>query len=103
MSPGAVTARWTDAHPGDVIPAEAPLVQIERRTSRGSWEFECWDDDRNLEIRCRGEEIGRDVAWEGRWSGGTPGETYRFVLLRRPWRDTWLPEVPGDPFVFPPR
>ncbi len=77
-----VRVRWTDLRPGTLIPAEAPIVQIERQ-SAGQWGFLA--DDANPEVQVRAvEERGEGYVWEARWvPRSVPAGSYRLRLLAR--------------------
>lgn len=82
--------RWFDAAPGDLVPADGPMLRI-TRSRVGSAPLTVWDDDRLLEIRALASAGRRGVPWEARWSPpeGTRG-AYTFTLLRWPPPDnTW--------------
>jgi neutral ceramidase len=76
-------ARWIDTYPGRLVPADGPVLRIERETSRG-WEPYIWDDHSRLEVRALEPQGTRGYLWEARW---LPGEsllgTYRIVLEPR--------------------
>lgn len=87
-------ASWIDAYPGRLVPADGPLLRIERETSRG-WEPHLWDDHSSLEIRAVEPKGSRGYLWETRWlPGDTVPRTYRFVLEARDGFGALL----GDPF-----
>ena len=77
-----VRVRWTDLRPGTLIPAEAPIVQIERE-SAGQWGFLA--DDANPEVQVQAiEERGDGYLWEARWvPQSVPAGNYRLRLLTR--------------------
>jgi len=77
-----VRVRWTDLRPGTLIPADAPIVQIERE-SAGQWGFLA--DDANPEVQVRGvEKRGEGYVWEARWvPRSVPAGSYRLRLLAR--------------------
>lgn len=90
--------RWNDLHPGRLIPADGPLLRIERLTG-SAWKAVSWDDDPQLEIWAIEEAGDLGYRWEARWSPPvpTPGR-YRAVLVRRG------PEIPRrtPEAAFPP-
>jgi len=97
-----LVARWNDLHPGRLVPADAPLVQVRRRQGE-EWVPVAWDDDHELEVRALGG-LGREgFEWEARWRPcrRPPGAAYRVVLLGR----EGMPEVLGDALAdgAPPR
>ena len=77
-----VRVRWTDLRPGTLIPADAPIVQIERE-SAGQWSFLA--DDANPEVQVQAiEERGEGYVWEARWvPRSVPAGSYRLRLLAR--------------------
>lgn len=74
--------RWIDAYPGRLLPADGPVLRIERRAADG-WVTEVWDDDRDLEVRAIRPRGSRGYEWEARWTGGSADATYRVVLTAR--------------------
>ncbi len=86
-----VRIRWADLRPGTLVPADAPIVQIERE-SAGQWEFLA--DDANPEVQVQAvEESGAGYLWEARWvPRSVPTGGYRLRLLSR----QGLPEVVGS-------
>ncbi len=77
-----VRVRWTDLRPGTLIPADAPIVQIERQ-SAGQWRLLA--DDANPEVQVQAiEERGDGYVWEARWvPQSVPAGSYRLRLLAR--------------------
>ena len=77
-----VRVRWTDLRPGTLIPADAPIAQIERE-SAGQWGFLA--DDANPEVQVRAiEERSDGYVWEARWvPQSVPAGNYRLRLLAR--------------------
>ena len=77
-----VRVRWTDLRPGTLIPADAPIVQIERE-SAGQWAFVA--DDANPAVQVRAVEgRGEGYLWEARWvPRSVPAGSYRLRLLAR--------------------
>ena len=77
-----VRVRWTDLKPGTLIPADAPIVQIERE-STGQWAFVA--DDANPAVQVRAVEgRGEGYLWEARWvPRSVPAGSYRLRLLAR--------------------
>ena len=77
-----VRVRWTDLRPGTLVPADAPIVQIERE-SAGQWGFLA--DDANPEVQVQAVEERRDgYLWEARWvPQSVPAGQYRLRLLAR--------------------
>lgn len=82
--------RWVDAYPGRLIPADGPVLRIDRETE-GEWRPEVWDDDPRLEVRALRSLGQRGYLWEARWSPDGMSGRYRPVLLAR----TGLSEVRG--------
>ncbi|NIO33255.1 MAG: hypothetical protein GTN75_15905 [Gemmatimonadetes bacterium] len=87
-------ASWIDIYPGRLVPADGPLLRIERDTSRG-WEPHIWDDHSSLEVRALEPKGKRGYLWETRWLAeqAAPG-TYRIVLEAR----DGFSALRGDPF-----
>lgn len=87
-------ASWIDVYPGRLVPADGPVLRVERETSRG-WEPFLWDDHSSLEVRALEPKGGRGYLWEARWLPGEalPG-TYRIVLEAR----DGLSALRGEPF-----
>ncbi len=77
-----VRVRWTDLRPGTLIPADAPIVTIERE-SAGQWDLLA--DDANPEVQVQAvEERGEGYLWEVRWvPRSVPAGSYRLRLLAR--------------------
>ena len=77
-----VRVRWTDLRPGTLIPADAPILHIERE-SAGQWGFLA--DDANPEVQVQAvEERGDGYVWEARWvPQSVPAGSYRLRLLAR--------------------
>lgn len=77
--------RWVDAYPGRLMPADGPIVRIERRFADGAWAPIVWDDDPSLEVRALGPRGGQGYLWEARWTPkSTAGGPIRAVLTERP-------------------
>src|SRR5207247_1489693 len=60
-----VVVRWRDLHPGRLVPADGPVLRIERLAGE-RWDVVAWDDDRELEIRAVRSLGGRGYVWEAR-------------------------------------
>ncbi len=77
-----VRMRWTDLRPGTLIPADAPIVQIEQQ-SAGQWVLLA--DDAHPEVQVQAtEERGDGYVWEARWvPRSVPAGSYRLRLLAR--------------------
>ncbi len=77
-----VRVRWTDLRPGTLIPADAPILQIERE-SAGQWDLLA--DDANPEVQVQAiEQRGDGYVWEARWvPRSVPAGSYRLRLLAR--------------------
>ncbi|HEX6748649.1 MAG TPA: neutral/alkaline non-lysosomal ceramidase N-terminal domain-containing protein [Longimicrobium sp.] len=88
-----LVVRWNDVRPGRLIPADAPVLAVERQDG-GEWRTVTWDDDNELEVRGVRRLGGRGYEWEARWRPcrRPAGETYRIVLLERPG----LPPLTGE-------
>jgi neutral ceramidase len=86
-----VVVRWRDVYPGRLVPADGPVLRIERLAG-GHWEVAAWDGDRELEVRAVRSLGGRGYLWEARWHSPSGAGPFRVVLVARPG----LPEVTGD-------
>ncbi len=86
-----VVVRWRDLHPGRLVPADGPVLRIERLAGE-RWDVVAWDDDRELEIRAVRSLGGRGYVWEARWHHLAHAGLFRVVLVARPG----LAEVTGD-------
>ena len=86
-----LVVRWRDLHPGRLVPADGPLLRIERLVGE-RWDTVVWDDDRELEIRAVHSLGGQGYVWEARWHHPARAGPYRVVLVARPG----LAEVTGD-------
>ncbi len=87
--------RWIDAYPGRLIPADGPIVRIERRSAEGSWVPIVWDDDPKLEVRALRPRGDQGYQWEARWTPrSVRSGPIRPVLVERPG----FPETTGQPF-----
>lgn len=88
-----LVARWIDLAPGRLVPADAPVLAVERREG-DAWVLVTWDDDHELEVRAVRSLRGRGHEWEARWRPcrRPPGGDYRVVLLERPG----LPTLAGN-------
>lgn len=91
---GTVTVRWIDAYPGRLVPADGPLLRVERENRAGDWETVRWDDDPRIEVRAISPRGVRGYEWEARWSPGVISGNHRFVLSAR----QELPEIRGESF-----
>src|SRR3989441_14363 len=86
-----LVVRWRDLHPGRLVPADGPVLRIERLVGE-RWDPVVWDDDRELEIRAVRSLGGRGYMWEARWHHAERAGPFRVVLVAR----AGLPEVTGD-------
>ena len=77
-----VRVRWTDLRPGTLIPADGPIVQIERERA-GQWALLA--DDANPEVQVQAIEArGEGYVWEARWvPRSVPAGSYRLRLPAR--------------------
>ncbi len=77
-----VRVRWTDLRPGTLIPADGPIVEIERE-SAGQWGLLA--DDASPEVQVRAVAArGETYVWEARWvPTSVPAGDYRLRLLAR--------------------
>ena len=82
-----VIARWLDARPGRLTPADGLILRIERYSDH-EWHPAAWDDDPYVEVRAVRPK-GKGYVWEVRWDRGRTRDPVRVVLLAR---DS-LPEV----------
>jgi len=87
-----LVVRWRDLHPGRLVPADGPVLRIERLVGE-RWDTVEWDDDRELEIRAVRSLGRRGYVWEVRWYHASGVGPFHVVLTARPG----LPEVTGDP------
>lgn len=86
---------WIDAYPGRLIPADGPIVRIERRSAEGTWQPVVWDDDPNLEVRALRPRGDQGYLWAARWTPkSAAGGPIRAVLVERPG----FAETTGRPF-----
>ena len=86
-----LVARWRDLYPGRLVPADGPVLRIERLVGE-RWEVAAWDGDRELEVRALRSLGGRGYLWEARWHHPPAAGPFRVVLVARPG----LPEVTGE-------
>ncbi len=86
-----LVVRWRDLHPGRLVPADGPVLRIERLVAE-RWDTVAWDDDRELEIRAVRSLGGRGYVWEARLHHPARVGPFRAVLLAR----AGLAEVTGD-------
>lgn len=93
-SDDTVVIRWIDAYPGRLVPADSPVLRIERETLSG-WAPELWDDDPHLEVRAIRPRGDRGYLWEARWTARRAAGKYRVVLTTR----KGLPEIEGSAFA----
>jgi hypothetical protein len=108
-------ARWVDAYPGALAPADGQVIEIQRRTG-DAFQPVAWDDgfaatsvadaDRTLAVRAVGPGAGAFV-WEVVWVSHAleAGQVLRLVLKERAGLDGGsvverLPR-PGLPLVPP--
>src|SRR6266704_2231550 len=75
-----VVVRWRDLHPGRLVPADGPVLRIERLAGEG-WDVAAWDGDRELEIRAVRSLGRRGYVWEARWHHGRVAGPFRVVLV----------------------
>ena len=77
-----VRVRWIDLRPGTLIPADGPIVQIERE-SAGQWSLLADDASPEVQVRAVGAR-GDGYVWEARWvPQSVPAGSYRLRLLAR--------------------
>jgi len=86
-----LVVRWRDLHPGRLVPADGPVLRIERLAGE-RWDTVAWDDDRELEIRAVRSLGDRGYVWEARWHHPARAGAFRVVLVAR----VGLTEVTGD-------
>lgn len=79
-----MVVRWLDAAPGDLLPADGPILGLQK-TRQDEETISTWDDDRFVEVRHIEGWGRRGHLWEARWTprGGTRG-TYSVTFLRWP-------------------
>src|SRR5438552_1228771 len=61
-----LVVRWRDLHPGRLVPADGPVLRIERLVGE-RWDTVAEDGDRELEIRAVRSLGDRGYVWEARW------------------------------------
>src|SRR5213595_1063278 len=86
-----LVVRWRDLHPGRLVPADGPVLRIERLVGE-RWDAVAEDGDRELEIRAVRSLGDRGYVWEARWHHPARDGPFRVVLLAR----VGLAEVTGD-------
>jgi neutral ceramidase len=76
--------RWTDLHPGRLIPADAPVLELQFKDQSGNAAV-LRDGDASLEIWSIGPARGNAWQWEARWRPKQrPAGNVEVVLLARP-------------------
>ena len=86
-----LVVQWRDLHPGRLVPADGPVLRIERLAGE-RWDTVAWDDDRELEIHAVRSLGDRGYVWEARWHHPARAGPFRVVLVAR----VGLAEVTGD-------
>jgi len=86
-----LVVRWRDLHPGRLVPADGPVLRIERLVGE-RWDTVAEDGDRELEIRAVRSLGDRGYVWEARWHHPARDGPFRVVLLAR----AGLVEVTGE-------
>ena len=86
-----LVVRWRDLYPGRLVPADGPVLRIERVAGE-RWNVAAWDGDRELEVRAVRPRGARGYEWEARWHHSASAGLFRVVLVARPG----LAEVVGD-------
>jgi neutral ceramidase len=86
-----LAVRWRDLHPGRLVPADGPVLRIERLVGE-RWDTVAEDDDRELEIRAVRSLGGLGYVWEARWYHPARAGPFRVVLVAR----AGLAAVTGD-------
>jgi len=86
-----LVVRWRDLYPGRLVPADGPVLRIERLFGE-RWDAVAWDGDRELEIRAVRSLGDRGYVWEARWRQPARAGPFRVVLVAR----AGLAEVTGD-------
>ncbi len=85
----ALVARWTDLHPGRLVPADGPVIAFRYRDDAGS-PVVVWDDDPRVEVWQRGPGGHGAWLWEARWTligQARPAGPVQVVLAERPGLD----------------
>jgi neutral ceramidase len=78
-----LVVRWTDLHPGRLVPADGAVLEI-RYTDAAGNSVVTWDDDRDVEVWALRADGRRGYAWEARWSPPSkPERMVNVVLLER--------------------
>ena len=78
-----LVVRWRDVYPGRLVPADGPVLNIERLVGERG-EVTAWDDDREVEIRAVRSLGARGYVWEARWRHPERAGPFRVVLVPRP-------------------
>lgn len=75
--------RWTDLHPGRLVPADGAVLEI-RYTDPSGDAVVTWDDDRDVEVWALRPAGRRGYLWEARWSPPSrPARVVQVALLER--------------------
>src|SRR6266699_3601217 len=75
-----LVVRWRDLHPGRLVPADGPVLRIERLVGE-RWDTVAEDGDRELEIRAVRSLGDRGYVWEARWRHPVRDGPFRVVLV----------------------
>jgi neutral ceramidase len=79
-----VTARWLDAWPGRLFPADTAIVRFESVGASGNPDTQAWDDDPRVEVRAIGRR-NDGYLWQAQLSGARAWpRPIRFTGLSRP-------------------
>ena len=77
-------ARWVDAWPGRLFPADTAIVRFESGGTSENPDTQAWDDDPRVEIRAIGKASG-GYLWQAQLSGARAwSRPIRFTGLARP-------------------
>ncbi len=77
-----LTARWSDAPPGKLWPADGQVLEIQRNVE-GQWQVNAWDDDPTVEVRSIGAKGKVVWVWEVKKSAVQGPAEYRIVWRAR--------------------
>lgn len=85
---------WTDAPPGNLVPADGEVVEVQRRAADG-WVNVARDDQNDVEVRALGPAGSPLYRWQVRWiPDSMPSGDYRIMPVARPRQG--VPDVVND-------